>query len=147
VPEIKLSSEQLSLMSMFNSMTGATARDCVIDEKQNRLIFIVTKGQMGLAIGKEGASVKKIERAVRRSVEVVEWSDDVSELIKNALGARYVQEIRVSDRMDGSRGVVVVVDPKKKGAALGIGGRNAEKVRLLARRYFEITNVQIVSPL
>ncbi|MDV3276981.1 MAG: NusA-like transcription termination signal-binding factor [Nitrososphaerales archaeon] len=147
MPEIKLSSEQLSLMSMFNSMTGATAKDCVIDEKLNRLIFIVTKGQMGLAIGKEGASVKKMERAVRRPVEVVEWSDDISELIKNALGPRYVQEIRVSDRPDGSRGVVVVVDPKKKGAAVGMGGRNAEKVRLLARRYFDISNVQIVSPL
>jgi N utilization substance protein A len=132
---------------MFNSMTGATARDCVVDEKQNRLIFLVNKGQMGLAIGKEGASVKKIERAVKRPVEVVEWSDDVSELIKNALGPRYVQEVRVSDRLDGTKGVVVVVDPKKKGAALGLGGKNAEKVRLLAKRYFDITNVQITSPL
>jgi N utilization substance protein A len=132
---------------MFNNMTGATARDCVVDEKLNRLIFLVNKGQMGLAIGKEGAAVKKIERAVKRPVEVVEWSDDVSELIKNAMGARYVQEIRVSERLDGTQGVVVVVDPRKKGAALGLGGRNAEKVRLLAKRYFGITNVQIVSPL
>ncbi|MDV3293206.1 MAG: NusA-like transcription termination signal-binding factor [Nitrososphaerales archaeon] len=148
MPEIKLSSEQLSLMSMFNGMTGATARDCVVDEKQNRLIFVVAKGQMGLAIGKDGASVKKIERAVRRPVEVVEeWFDDVSELVKNALGPRYVQEVRVSDRLDGTKGVVVVVDPKKKGAAVGMGGRNAEKVRLLAKRYFEINSVQIVSSL
>lgn len=146
MPEIKLSSEQLSLMSMFNGMTGATVRDCVVDEKQNRLIFVVAKGQMGLAIGKDGASVKKIERAVRRPVEVVEeWFDDVSELVKNALGPRYVQEVRVSDRLDGTKGVVVIVDPKKKGAALGMGGKNAEKVRLLAKRYFEINSVQIVS--
>ncbi len=143
--EIKLSSEQLSLMSMFNGMTGATARDCVVDEKQNRLIFVVAKGQMGLAIGKDGISVKKIERAVRKTVEVVEeWSDE-SELMKNALGPRYVQEVRVSDRLDGTKGIVVIVDPKKKGAVLGMGGRNAEKVRLLAKRYFEINKVQIVS--
>ena len=147
MPEIKLSSDQLSLMSMFNGMTGATAKDCVVDEKQNRLIFIVNRGQMGLAIGREGAAVKKMERAVKRPVEVVEWSDDLSELIKNAMGPRYVQEVRVSERMDGTQGVVVVVDPKKKGAALGLGGKNAEKVRLLAKRYFGITNVQITSPL
>ncbi len=133
-------------MSLFQSITGATARDCLVDEKQNRLIFVITKGQMGLAIGKEGSSVKKIERAVKRPVEVVEWSDDLSELVKNALGAKYIQEVRVSDRLDGTKGVVVVVDPKKKGAVLGLGGKNAEKVRLLARRYFEISNVQIVSP-
>jgi len=130
---------------MFNSMTGATARDCVVDEKQNRLIFLVAKGQMGLAIGKEGASVKKIERAVKKPVEVVEWSDDVTEFVRNGLGARYVQEVRVSESLDGKKAVVIVVDPKKKGAALGMGGRNAEKVRMLAKRYFDVANVQIVS--
>ena len=146
MPEIKLTSEQLSLMSMFQSMTGATARDCVLDEKQNRLIFVVAKGQMGLAIGKDGVAVKKIERAVRRPVEVVEWADDIAGFVKNALGSRYVQEVRVSDRLDGTKGVVVVVDPKKKGAALGMGGKNAEKLRLRVKRYFDIKNVQITSP-
>jgi transcription termination/antitermination protein NusA len=145
--EIKLTSDELSLMSMFQGMTGATAKDCVIDEKRNRVIFVVAKGQMGLAIGKDGTSVKKIERAVRRPVEVVEWADDVEGLVRNSLGARYVQEVRVSERLDGTKGVVVVVDSRKKGAVLGLGGRNAEKVRLLARRYFEVGNVQITSEL
>ncbi|HEV2227254.1 MAG: NusA-like transcription termination signal-binding factor [Thaumarchaeota archaeon] len=147
MPEIKLSSDELSLMSMFQGMTGATARDCVIDEKRNRVIFVIAKGQMGLAIGKDGASVKKIERTVRRPVEVVEWADDVEGLVKNSLGARFVQEVRVSDRLDGTKGVVVIVDSRKKGAVLGLGGKNAEKVRLLARRYFDINNVQITSEL
>ncbi len=147
MPEIKLSSDELSLMSMFQGMTGATARDCVIDEKRNRVIFVIAKGQMGLAIGKDGASVKKIERTVRRPVEVVEWADDVEGLVKNSLGARFVQEVRVSDRLDGTKGVVVIVDSRKKGAVLGLGGKNAEKVRLLARRYFDISNVQITSEL
>jgi N utilization substance protein A len=147
VPEIKLSSDELSLMSMFQGMTGATARDCVIDEKRNRVIFVIAKGQMGLAIGKDGASVKKIERTVRRPVEVVEWADDVEGLVRNSLGARFVQEVRISDRLDGTKGVVVIVDSRKKGAVLGLGGKNAEKVRLLARRYFDINNVQITSEL
>ncbi len=145
MPEIKLDSDQLSLMSMFQGMTGATAKDCVVDEKRNRVIFVVAKGHMGLAIGKDGASVKKIERAVRRPVEVVEWADDVEGLVKNSLGAKYVQEVKVSERLDGTKGVVVIVDSKKKGAVLGLGGKNAEKVRMLARRYFDITNVQITS--
>jgi N utilization substance protein A len=132
---------------MFHGMTGATARDCVMDEKLNRVIFIVAKGQMGLAIGKDGASVKKIERSVRRPVEVVEWADGIEELVRNSLGAKYVQRVEISDRMDGTKGVVVFVDPRKKGAVLGLGGKNAEKVRMLAKRYFDISNVQITSEL
>jgi N utilization substance protein A len=135
------------MLSMFQGMTGATARDCVVDEKANRVIFVVAKGQMGLAIGKEGAAVKKIERAVRRPVEVVEWADEIDGLVRNVLGAKYVREVRVGERLDGTKSVVVVVDHRKKGAVLGMGGRNAEKVRLLARRYFEISNVQINSEL
>ncbi|MGD0395484.1 MAG: NusA-like transcription termination signal-binding factor [Nitrososphaerales archaeon] len=147
MPEIKLTSDQLAMLSMIQGMTGATARDCVIDEKANRVIFVVAKGQMGLAIGKEGAAVKKIERAVKRPVEVVEWADDIEELVKNALGAKYVREVRIEKRLDGAKRVVVVVDHRKKGAVLGMGGRNAEKVRLLARRYFDVDNVQITSEL
>ncbi|HZW85694.1 MAG TPA: NusA-like transcription termination signal-binding factor [Nitrososphaerales archaeon] len=147
MPEIKLSSEQLSLLSMFQGMTGATARDVVLDEKRNRVIFVVAKGHMGLAIGKDGASVKKMERAVRRPVEVVEWADDIEGLVRNSLGAKYVQDVRVSERLDGTTGVVVVVDSRKKGAVLGLGGKNAERVRLLAKRYFDIGNVQITSEL
>ena len=145
MPEIRLTSDQISMLSMFQGLTGATARDCIIDEKANRIIFVVAKGQMGLAIGKEGAAVKKIERAVKRPVEVVEWADDVEGLMRNALGAKHVREVRLSERLDGTKSVTVVVDLRKKGAVLGIGGRNAQKVRLLARRYFEIDNVQITS--
>ena len=145
MPEIKLSSEQLSLISMFHSVTGATARDCLIDDKLNRLIFVVAKGQMGLAIGKEGVTVKKIERSMKRPVEVVEWADAVEDLVRNALGAKYVQRVEMADRLDGTKGVVVYVDPRKKGAVLGLGGKNAEKFRMLAKRYFGISNVQITS--
>lgn len=147
MPEIKLSSDELSLLSMFQGMTGATARDVIVDDKRDRVIFIIAQGQMGLAIGKEGASVKKIERAVKRPVEVVEWAEDVEGLVKNTLGAKFVQEVRVSDRLDGTKGVVVVVDSRKKGAVLGLGGKNAEKVRLLAKRYFDVSNLQITSEL
>jgi transcription termination/antitermination protein NusA len=130
---------------MFQGMTGATARDVVVDEKRDRVIFVIAQGQMGLAIGKDGASVKKIERAVHKPVEVVEWADDVEGLIRNTLGAKYVQEIRINDKLDGTKGIVVIVDSRKKGAVLGLGGKNAERVRLLARRYFDVSNVQITS--
>jgi N utilization substance protein A len=132
-------------MSLFQRMTGATARDCIIDEKGNRIIFLVSKGQMGLAIGKSGSAVKSIERVVKRHVEVVEWSEDMVELVRNALNPKYVIDVRVTERLDGTKGIVVVVDPKKKGAVLGEGGKNAERLRLIVRRHFDIPSVQIVA--
>ncbi|MDF2767475.1 MAG: archaeal NusA family domain containing protein [Nitrososphaeraceae archaeon] len=58
--KIKLTSDELRLMSLFQSITSATARDCIFDERMDRVIFIVHKGHMGLAIGKGGSTIKKL---------------------------------------------------------------------------------------
>jgi N utilization substance protein A len=76
---------------------------------------------------------------------VVEWSDDPAEMIRNALDPRSIQEVRLTDKLDGSKSMTVIVDPRRKGAVLGRGGKNAEKVRLIAKKYFNITNVQIIT--
>nr|MDQ4012119.1 KH domain-containing protein [Thermoproteota archaeon] len=52
--KIKLTSDELRLMSLFQNVTGAVARDCIVDNRMERVIFVVNKGQMGLAIGKGG---------------------------------------------------------------------------------------------
>ena len=43
---IKISSEAYSLMVLFQKTTGAMARDCIIDDRLNRIIFVVNKGEM-----------------------------------------------------------------------------------------------------
>lgn len=144
--EIKLTSDELRLLSLFQSVTSATARDCIVDEKMDRVIFVVNKGQMGLAIGKGGSTIKQLQNVVAKKIELVEYSDDPAEFIRNMLNADMVNEVRISDRPDGTKQAVVMVDQRKKGAVVGREGRNAEKARLLAKRYFQITNVQIVSP-
>lgn len=144
--EIKLTSDELRLMSLFQSVTSATARDCILDEKMDRVIFVVNKGQMGLAIGKGGSTIKQLQNVVAKKIELVEFSEDAAEFIRNMLNAEMVSDVRISDRSDGSKQAIVTVDQRKKGAVVGREGRNAEKARLLAKRYFQITNVQIVSP-
>jgi len=143
---IKLSTDQMRLMSLFQNVTGATARDCVEDEKQNRVIFVVNEGKMGLAIGKGGSHIKNLQNIVKRNVEIVEYSDDPTKFLKNILNPKLVSEVKMNKRDDGTLQAIVTVDPKKKGIVVGREGRNAEKARLLAKRYFEISSVLINSP-
>jgi N utilization substance protein A len=143
--EIKLSTDQMRLMSLFQNITKATARDCIEDEKQNRIIFVVNEGKMGAAIGKGGSHIKLLQNKIDRNVELVEYSDDPIKFLKNVLNEKYIKEINMSERLDGSQQAIVIVDSAKKGAVVGREGRNAEKARLLARRYFDITSVLINS--
>ena len=121
--EIKLTSDELRLMSLFQSITSATARDCIVDDRMDRVIFVVNKGQMGLAIGKGGSTIKQLQNMVTRKVELVEFSDDPTEFIRNMLNSGMVNEVRVSDRNDGTKQAVVVVDPRKKGAVVRFAQR------------------------
>ena len=144
--EIKLTSDELRLMSLFQSITSATTRDCIVDDKMDRVIFVVNKGQMGLAIGKGGSTIKQLQNMVAKKIELVEFSEDPVEFIRNMLNADMINDVRLSERSDGTKQAVVTVDPRKKGAVVGREGRNAEKARLLAKRYFQISNVLIVGP-
>ncbi len=133
-------------MSVFQNISGATARDCVIDSRVGRVIFVVNKGEMGLAIGKSGETIRKVQKVLGKQIELVEWSDDAKQLILNSLNPQLISEIRVVEKPNGSITATVIVDQKKKGAVLGKGGRNAEKARLLAKRYFSVETIHIVSP-
>ena len=130
-------------MSLFQNVTTVNARDCIEDEKQNRIIFVVNTGKMGLAIGKNGAHIKTLQRMVKRSIELVEYNDNPATFLKNLLNGKLVSEVKMVKRQDGTQNAIVLVDPRNKGIVVGRDGRNAEKARMLARRYFGITNVLI----
>ncbi|CAD6525002.1 NusA protein homolog [metagenome] len=143
---IKLTTDQMRMMSLFQNVTGATARDCVDDEKHDRVIFVVNTGKMGLAIGKGGIHIKSLQNIVKKTVELVEYDEDPAKFLMNLLNSKLVSEVKLNTRADGSKQAIVMVDPRKKGIVVGREGRNAEKARLLAKRYFDITSVLINSP-
>ena len=140
---IKLTTDEMRLMSLFQSITKVTARDCLNDQKYDRLIFVVNEGKMGLAIGKNGSNIKSLQNVLKRNVELVEFFNDPSEFLKHVFNPKLINEIKLTERADGSSQAVVLVDSNKKGLVVGREGRNAERARLLAKRYFDISNVLI----
>ena len=142
----KLSTDQIRLISLFQNVTKTTARDCLDDENQNKIIFVVNEGKMGLAIGKGGSNIKTLQNILKRHVELIEYFDDPTKFLKNILNPKLVNEVKVDTKQDGSLQAIVIVDQGKKGLVVGREGRNAERARLFAKRYFNISNVLINSP-
>ena len=140
---IKLTMDQMRKISLFQKITKVTPRDCIDDEKQDRLIFVVNEGKMGLAIGKNGSNIKSLQNLLKRNIELVEYYNDPIKFLKNLLNAKLINEEKISKRADGSPQAIVLVNPNNKGLVVGRAGRNAEKARLLAKRYFDIPSVVI----
>jgi N utilization substance protein A len=140
---IRLTSKEMRYIALFESITGATVRDCIVDDEQNRILFIVKEGDVGVAIGKGGKNIHLLERMTSKKHEIIEHSGNPAQFIKNALKPARVNEIRITERPDGTSIAVVAVNPRDKGVAIGKNGRNAERIRFLAKRYFQIQNVSI----
>lgn len=141
---IKFTSREMRYIALFESITGATVKDCIVDNDLNRIIFVIKEGDVGMAIGKGGKNIHILEKMTGKKHEVIEHSENPTQFIKNALRPAKVDEIRISERKDGKTIAVVSVNPRDKGVAIGKNGRNAERIRFLAKRYFQIQNVNIM---
>ena len=140
---IKLTGKEMRFIALFESITGAAVKDCILDEESHRAIFVVKEGDVGMAIGKGGKNIHLLERMTNMKHEIIEHSETPDQFIKNALKPAHVMEIRIIEKPDGKSFAVVHVNPKDKGVAIGKNGRNAERIRFLAKRYFQIQNVSI----
>jgi len=140
---IKITADEMRYIALFESVSGASVKDCIVDEVGERVIFIVNPGQVGVAIGRGGRNIHTLERMTGKKQEIIEYSEDPAQFIKHALKPAVVKEVRVSERTDGKKIAVVTVAPKDKGVAIGKNGKNAERLRMLAKRYFNIQNVSI----
>jgi N utilization substance protein A len=140
---IKFTSTEMRYIALFESITGAGVKDCIVDEEQGRVIFVVNEGHVGVAIGRGGRNIRTLERMTGKKHEIIEYSEDPVQFVKNALKPAFVKEVRLSERPDGKTMAFVTVNPRDKGVAIGKNGRNAERLRFLAKRYFQIQNVNI----
>jgi N utilization substance protein A len=140
---IKITSDEMRYMALLESVTGAVARDCIIDDKVERVIFIVKPGDVGLAIGRKGSNINMLRRMTNKDIEIVEYAENPVEFIKNTFAPAQVREVRITEKSDGKKIAVVTVEPRDKGVAIGKNGKNADRTRFLAKRYFEIDHVII----
>lgn len=140
--EVKLSTEGIRYIALFENLTGATVKDCVIDKENDRVIFVVKKGEMGLAIGKGGNSINGVKKVIGKHVEIVEHSEDVNEFIRNVFHPVPVKNVNVVCKKD-KRLAFVEISPKDKGVAIGRDGKNIQKAKILAQRHHGIGDIVI----
>lgn len=138
---IKFGANEIRFIALFENMTGAMVKDCIIDDDNNKVTFVVKQGDMGLAIGKRGSTVSKVQRAVDRGVEVIEFNEDPTQFIKNILSPAELQSVKISTRKSGEKIATVSTDNTNKRIAIGKNGINIERAKLLANRLHNIDNI------
>jgi len=141
VGEVRLSSEALRLMATFEAQTGVVPRDCLFEDEE-RVVMVVSSADMGRAIGRNGININRVSKTFGKPIEVVEYTDDVGQFVKNVLQPATVSRVRIQDR-HGRKVAVVDIPVRERGVAIGRDGRNIAKAKLLAHRHYELDDIII----
>jgi N utilization substance protein A len=154
---VTLSDDARRRIAVFEETTGATARDCLAstpadgangtddnsgEENGNlRLVFVVKAGEMARAIGPDGRTVGRVETKLGADVALVEDAATAEAFVANALAPAAVYNVTISE--NDSTVAYAEVDPADTGVAIGRDGRNIEAARRLAKRHFDVDDVQL----
>ena len=138
--EIKLDAETLRIFAMFEGLTKASLKD-VIDE-EDRIIFVVDEGQVGRAVGKGAANLKRLRENMQKEVVLIGYAADREQMLKNVFHRFKVEGVEWEDR-NGDIIAHVTVPSEEKGKAIGKGGRNIQMVRMLMKRHHQVADVSL----
>ncbi len=134
--DIKFDTSTMQYIAFFEGLTNARVKDCLgLEEK---IVFIVNKGHLGLAIGKNSVNLKKLKFVLKKNIDIIEYSDDVVVFIKNIF-----HNYKVIDVIIENNNATVIVEPKDKGKAIGKNGRNLRAAREIAHRHYGIQSMVV----
>lgn len=140
---IQAAEEAINTWTRHQGSPDLNIMDCVADEE--RVTFIVQKGQLGLALGKEARNLHRLKEMFDKEVKFVEFDEEKAAFVHNLFKPFVPESIEVEQKMGGGPLVArVQLKEEEKGKAIGTGGKNANLIRLLARRHHQIDEVKIL---
>ena len=138
--DISLSTETMKYIRTATQIINVDILDCLLLD--DKLVFVVRKGQLGAAIGKKAKNLERLRVLFKKTIKFVELHDDKTQFIRNLCKPYEVKEITFSGSEDEPL-VRIVVDSKDKSKLIGKRGSNIEIIRNLAQRHHNFKDVQI----
>ena len=148
---IKIDRGSMELISLFNNISGAIIKDCLVfkspENHSEIIIFLVKKEDVGKAIGKAGEHVKDLMAKLQKKIDVIPFSENLNEFIQFILNTTKnsikVQNIEIKESKNNKKTVIISVRPQDRGKAIGKDGSMIRKIKFLVIRHFEVDNVII----
>ena len=138
--EIMLSNETMQYINVASKYIKIDILDCVITD--DKLIFIVKKGQLGAAIGIKARNLDRLRKLFKKNIRFVEFDSDKEKFILNLCKPYKINNV-VFEGSGDSTVAKVEVNLSDKSKIIGRSGKNIDIIRKLAHRHHSIKDVQI----
>jgi N utilization substance protein A len=131
--------QMIRTLNMFESITDVEARDCIINDDE--AYFIVPEGKAGMAIGKGGKIVQKVQNQLGKTVKIYEYSDNIGAFINNIVPGD-IRGVDIEESEDKKK-VSISVPNSNKGKVLGKEGERIESIREILKRTHNVDEVKV----
>ncbi|MCD6403016.1 MAG: NusA-like transcription termination signal-binding factor [Candidatus Aenigmarchaeota archaeon] len=135
---LTLDTETIRLINLFENITGATVRDCIVEE--GIVYYVVDEGKIRIAIGKNGSAIKSAEKIIGKKIKVFEFDKDPVKFVKKMIPKTIDVELKVNDN---KRIIFVKVPKKDKPFVIGRNGRNIKIYRKILERNHKIDDIKV----
>jgi NusA-like KH domain protein len=122
---------------LFENLTHVKVKDAYL--RNGSIWYVVEKGGMFRAVGKNGVKVKKIENLLKKKVKVIESSEDICKFTSNLIYPVKAESIEFIDE----NLIISVRDTKSKGLLIGRERKNLKDLKEVLLRYFKFEDIQI----
>jgi N utilization substance protein A len=129
----------MKLMSMFESLTRAKVKDCF--ENKGAVVFVVDEGEIGKALGKGAANVKRIEGMLKKRIRIIEFNPDITRFVRNVIMPNKAKDIVYNE------GIVTIIpgDSQSRGYLIGRAAEVLRNNESIVQRYFpEVKEMKVV---
>lgn len=131
--------ENIRAMNLFESITGVEVRDVIL--KEDEAYFIVPDGKAGMAIGKGGKVVNKVQNKLDKDVKIYEYSDNLGKFLNNLVPAD-LRGVDIDDEGD-DKTVEISVSRDNKGRVVGKNGNKIDSIREVLQRTHGVDEVTV----
>lgn len=159
--EIKLTADELALMSVFQTITGIRPIHCVLED--NNVFFLVDENDFPKMIvearhlpafrrGLKSGNIEKVvvkelskelARTLKKNIFIIKYVNNPEGFLRNFFMLRKDEAIEFYNRGNNRRYAIIKVQPKRRGFVIGRGGFRAKVGRELAKKYFNLETVLI----
>ncbi|MDI6707640.1 MAG: NusA-like transcription termination signal-binding factor [Candidatus Thermoplasmatota archaeon] len=133
---VKFDTTTLQHIKLFENLTSAKVKDCLVT--QDKIIFVVPRGELGKAIGRQSYNLKNLKLLLKKDVDILEHSENLAQFIKNIFYRYKVKDVKIEEGR-----AIITVDPLDKGKAIGKGSRNLKIARELVSRHYQIKSLVV----
>ncbi len=127
--KIRYDRDLLEIMRLCELFSGAKCKDALrIDE----LVYIVVHpGEMGKAIGRQGANIQRLQAAAKKEIRIIEYAEDPVLFTKSL-----IYPIQAAVHAQNNRIIISPLQKKAKGLLIGRKGKGIQAIQAIMGRYF-----------